>query len=100
MSTQSSPIAVKSSSSLYVNSRLSGSRRTFYRPVWFPTVEAAFVVFHFHSLAALISLVIPMEVEKWSCLKMKRARKNRTEVILFKRLLGQIPEKYLWAEKF
>lgn len=51
MSTQSSPIAVKSSSSLYVNSRLSGSRRTFYRPVWFPTVEAAFVVFHFHSLA-------------------------------------------------
>ena len=40
-----------------------------------------------------------MQVEKWSCMKMKRARKNRTEVILFKRLLGQIPEKYLLAEK-
>ena len=37
MSTQSSPITVKSSSSLYVNSQLSGSRRTFYRPVWFST---------------------------------------------------------------
>ena len=37
MSTQSSPIAVKLSLSLYVNSRLNGSRRTFYRAVWFST---------------------------------------------------------------
>ena len=101
MSTQSSPIAVKSSLSLYVNSRLSGSRRTFYRPVWFSTERRL----HLWSLIStalrkkVISLLIPVEVEKWSCLKMKRERKNRTEVILYKRLLCQIPEKYLWAEK-
>ena len=100
MSTQSSPIAFKSSSSLYVNSRLSG-RTTFYWPVWFST-ERRLHLWSFISTALrkkVISLLIPMEVEKWSCMKMKRARKNRTEVILFKRLLGQIPEKYLLAEK-
>lgn len=101
MSTQSSPITVKSSSSLYVNSQLSGSRRTFYRPVWFRPSGGCICGLSFPQLCEkkVISLLIPMEVEQWSCLKMKRAHKNRTEVILFKRLLGQIPEKYLWEEK-
>ena len=90
MSTQSSPIAVKLSLSLYVNSRLNGSRRIFYRPVWFST-ERRLHLWSFISTALrkkVISLLIPMEVEKWSCLKMKRAPKNRREVILFKRLIG------------
>ena len=90
MSTQSSPIAVKSSLSLYVNSRLNGRRRTFYRPVWFST-ERRLHLWSFISTALrkkVISLLIPMEVEKWSCLKIKRARKNRREVIVIQALIG------------
>ena len=90
-------------SSLYVNSRLSGNRRTvsffsFYRQA----VVAAFVVFHFHSFEEkVISLLIPMQMwlegRNAKLLEIKRGRENRMEIILFKRWFAQIPEKYLWT---
>lgn len=54
--------------------------------------------FHFHSFKRKGDFTIDQKVETWGCLKIERGPKNRTEVILLKRGLAEIPEKYLWAD--